>query len=82
MIRVKGGDTSASRGYERAAHAVAGCGADVSDLDVEALCLIPGVSRAIAEEILGFLDTGHVEAIDVLRLGSVEGTFVPSGSGG
>jgi DNA polymerase (family 10) len=81
LIRTTGGAAAESRSYERAARAVGTHVGDVCDLGIEDLARVPGISRPIAAEILDFLDTGHVEAMDVLRLRAGEGTFVPSGGG-
>jgi len=81
LIRASGGDPSESMAYERAARAVAAQSRDISGLSVEATARIPGVGRPIAEEIAGFLDTGHVECMDVLGMRAVEGTFVPTRGG-
>src|SRR5260370_284479 len=62
-----GGDQFRARGYEKAARAVAGHAGDVSHLSSAELQRIPGVGRAIAEEIGEINASGTFTALERLR---------------
>ncbi|NWF25817.1 DNA polymerase/3'-5' exonuclease PolX [Streptomyces sp. PKU-EA00015] len=67
LIAITGGDAFKARAYEKAARAVGGYHADVSQLDAGQLREIPNVGRSIADKIVEFLHSGHVSAIEERR---------------
>ncbi|MET7394872.1 DNA polymerase/3'-5' exonuclease PolX [Dactylosporangium sp. NPDC005572] len=73
LLAITGGEQFKSRVYEKAARAVAGHPLDVASMDPGGLRQIPNVGTSIAEKITEYLHTGHVAAVDTLRL------QVPSG---
>jgi DNA polymerase (family X) len=68
LMSITGGDEFRIRAYEKASRAVAGHPGDVSSLDVKSLQEIPNVGRSTAQKIVEYLGTGHVQAIDDLRM--------------
>ncbi|MEV4331238.1 DNA polymerase/3'-5' exonuclease PolX [Streptomyces sp. NPDC049597] len=67
LIAITGGDAFKARAYEKAARAVGGYHADVSQLDAGQLREIPSVGRSIADKIVEFLHSGHVSVIEERR---------------
>lgn len=73
LISITGGDAFRARVYEKAARAIGGHHADVSQLDAKGLQEIPGVGRSIAEKVVEYLGSGSVAAVEELR------TRIPAG---
>ena len=67
LLRITGGKEYKARVYEKAARAVAGHHEDVATLGKEGLQQIAGVGSSIASKIAGYLETGHMEALDELH---------------
>jgi DNA polymerase (family X) len=67
LLRITGGKEYKARVYEKAARAVAGHHEDVAKLGKEGLQQIAGVGSSIAAKIAGYLETGHMEALDELH---------------
>ena len=67
LLAISGGDAFKVRAYEKAARAVAGCPAEITDLDENGLCAIPGVGGHLARKIVEFCQTGCVQELDELR---------------
>ncbi|MFB7112135.1 DNA polymerase/3'-5' exonuclease PolX [Streptomyces sp. NPDC056190] len=67
LIAITGGDAFKARAYEKAARAIGGHPADVSQLDVAGLKEIPGVGRSIAEKVVEYLHTGNVTVVEETR---------------
>ncbi len=67
LLSISSGDPFKPRAYEKAARAVGGYHADVSELDLKGILEIPSVGRSIAEKVEEFLSTGTIEALDELR---------------
>jgi len=67
LLRISGGKEYRARVYEKAARAVAGHHDDVAKLGKEGLQQIAGVGSSIAAKIAGYLDTGHLDALDELQ---------------
>jgi len=55
------------RAYEKAARAVGGYHADLSELDLKGILQIPSVGRSIAEKIAEYLQTGTFSDLEALR---------------
>ncbi|HSL67995.1 MAG TPA: helix-hairpin-helix domain-containing protein, partial [Actinomycetota bacterium] len=55
------------RSYEKAARAVGGYPADITEFDVKQLRAIPNVGSSIAGKIHEFLQTGSIGALEELR---------------
>jgi DNA polymerase (family X) len=67
IIAITGGDAYKVRAYEKAARAIGAYHEDVSRLDVDGLCQIPNVGKAIAEKVVEYVRTGTVRAIEEAR---------------
>ena len=67
LISISGGDPFKARAYEKAARAIGGHHADISQLDAKGLTAIPNVGRSIAEKLAEYLRTGTFEALETLR---------------
>lgn len=67
LLSISSGDPFKPRAYEKAARAVGGYHADVSELDLKGILEIPSVGRSIGEKVGEFLRTGTIEALDELR---------------
>ncbi len=67
LLRITGGKEYKARVYEKAARAVAGHHDDVAKLGKEGLQQIAGVGSSIAAKIAGYLETGHLDALDELH---------------
>ncbi|MGH3098617.1 MAG: DNA polymerase/3'-5' exonuclease PolX [Streptosporangiales bacterium] len=67
LMAITGGSAHRVRAYERAARSIAGYHDDVGTLDAKGLKQVPNVGASIAEKILAYLHTGHVEVIEELR---------------
>jgi DNA polymerase (family 10) len=82
LTSITGGEAFKARAYEKAARAVGGYPVDVSTLDVKGLQQIPNVGKSIAEKIVEFFGTGHVQAVEKLRArvpaGVLELTRIPT----
>src|SRR6516225_6421021 len=81
LTQITGGDVFRARNYEKAARSVRGWGEDIGQSDVKGLRVIPGVGASIAAKIAEYLATGHITALDELRVkipaGVLELTRVP-----
>jgi DNA polymerase (family 10) len=58
LISITGGDAFKARVYSRAARAIRGYSADVSQLGPGELRQIPGVGKSIADKVAEYLNTG------------------------
>jgi DNA polymerase (family 10) len=67
LLSISSGDPFKPRAYEKAARAVGGYHADVSELDLRGILEIPSVGRSIGEKVEEFLRTGTIESLDELR---------------
>ncbi|MGH2596796.1 MAG: DNA polymerase/3'-5' exonuclease PolX [Actinomycetota bacterium] len=67
LLSILSEDTFKPRAYEKAARAVGGYHADVSELDLKGILEIPSVGKSIAEKIHAFLQTGTFEDLEALR---------------
>jgi DNA polymerase (family 10) len=67
LLSISSGDPFKPRAYEKAARAVGGYHADVSELDLKGILEIPSVGRSIGEKVEEFLRTGTIESLDELR---------------
>lgn len=67
LIAITGGDAFKARAYEKAARAIGGYPADISQLDAEGLRDIPNVGRSIAEKVIEYLRSGTVAAVEERR---------------
>jgi len=67
LLSISSGDPFKPRAYEKAARAVGGYHADISELDLKGILEIPSVGRSIGEKVGEFLGTGTIEALDELR---------------
>lgn len=67
LIAITGGDAFKVRAYEKAARAVGGHPADVSQLDIKGLKEIPGVGRSIAEKVIEYFRTGKITVVEERR---------------
>ena len=67
LLSISSGDPFKPRAYEKAARAVGGYHADVSELDLKGILEIPSVGRSIGEKVEEFLHTGTIESLDELR---------------
>jgi DNA polymerase (family X) len=68
LILLSGGDAFRARSYEKAARSVAGYASDLASLDDEGLRAIPGVGASTAGKIEEYLRTGHIAALEDLRV--------------
>lgn len=67
LMSISGGDPFRVRSYEKAAAAVAGFHADVSELDLKGVLRIPNVGSSIAEKVVEYFATGSMAALEELR---------------
>ncbi len=67
LLSILSDDAFKPRAYEKAARAVGGYHADVSELDLKDILQIPSVRKSIAEKIHSFLQTGTFEDLEALR---------------
>ncbi len=67
LLSILSDDAFKPRAYEKAARAVGGYHADVSELDLKGILQIPSVGKSIAEKIQAFLQTGTFEDLEALR---------------
>lgn len=67
LLSISSGDPFKPRAYEKAARAIGGYHADVSELDLKGILEIPSVGRSIGEKVEEFLRTGTIESLDELR---------------
>lgn len=67
LLSISSGDPFKPRAYEKAARAVGGYHADVSELDLKGILEIPSVGRSIGEKVEEFLRTGTIGSLDELR---------------
>jgi DNA polymerase (family 10) len=61
LLSISSGDPFKPRAYEKAARAVGGYHADVTQLDLKGILDIPSVGRSIGEKVDEFLRTGTIE---------------------
>ena len=69
LISITGGDAFKARVYSRAARAIRGYSADVSQLGPGELRQIPGVGKSIADKVAEYLSTGSIRVVEELRAG-------------
>jgi DNA polymerase (family X) len=69
LISITGGDAFRARVYSRAARAIRGYSADVSQLSPGELRQIPGVGKSIADKVAEYLSTGSIRVVEELRAG-------------
>jgi DNA polymerase (family 10) len=69
LISITGGDAFRARVYSRAARAIRGHAADVSQLGPGEVRQIPGVGKSIADKVAEYLATGSINAVEELRTG-------------
>ncbi|MEV5239243.1 DNA polymerase/3'-5' exonuclease PolX [Streptomyces cinnamoneus] len=67
LVAITGGDAFKARAYEKAARAIGGHPADVSQLDAKGLRDIPNVGKSIADKVVEYLSTGRVTAVEEAR---------------
>jgi DNA polymerase (family 10) len=67
LLSISSGDPFKPRAYEKAARALGGYHADVTQLDLKGILEIPSVGRSIGEKVEEFLRTGTIESLDELR---------------
>ncbi|MCT2588845.1 PHP domain-containing protein [Streptomyces sp. N2-109] len=67
LILITGGDAFRARAYEKAARAIGGSRADVSQLDEKGLRDIPGVGKSIADKVVEYLRTGEMPEMGEVR---------------
>jgi DNA polymerase (family X) len=69
LISITGGDAFKARVYSRAARAIRGYSADVSQLGPAEVRQIPGVGKSIADKVAEYLNTGSIRVVEELRAG-------------
>ena len=69
LITITGGDAFKARVYSRAARAIRGYSAEVSQLGPAELRQIPGVGKSIADKVAEYLNTGSIRVVEELRAG-------------
>jgi DNA polymerase (family 10) len=68
LLEIEGKDKFKPRAYQRAVRSISALGEDIEDIaERDELTEIPGVGKAIAEKIKGFLETGSIELLEELR---------------
>lgn len=67
LLSILSDDPFKPRAYEKAARAVGGYHADVSELDLKAILEIPSVGKSIGEKVLEILKTGTFADLEELR---------------
>ncbi|MHA2265009.1 MAG: helix-hairpin-helix domain-containing protein, partial [Candidatus Thorarchaeota archaeon] len=68
LLEVEGKDKFKPRAYRRAMRAISSLGEDIEAIaGRDELTEIPGVGKAIAAKISGFLETGRIDLLDRLR---------------
>ncbi|WP_069816440.1 DNA polymerase/3'-5' exonuclease PolX [Streptomyces sp. TP-A0874] len=67
LLLITGGDAFKARAYEKAARAIGGHHADVSQLDTKGLREIPNVGKSIAEKVTEYLRTGAMPVVEEAR---------------
>ncbi|WP_064457106.1 DNA polymerase/3'-5' exonuclease PolX [Streptomyces hygroscopicus] len=67
LLLITGGDAYRARAYEKAARAIGGHAADISQFDAKALREIPNVGRSIADKVVEYLRTGTMPAVEEAR---------------
>jgi DNA polymerase (family 10) len=75
LLLMTGGDAFRARIYEKAARAIAGHAADISELGPAALQRLPGVGKSIAEKVTEISATGTFAALERLRAEIPEGVL-------
>jgi DNA polymerase (family X) len=69
LLSITGADAFKARVYSRAARAIRGYSADVSQLAPADLRQIPGVGKSIADKVTEYLSTGSIRVVEELRAG-------------
>jgi DNA polymerase (family 10) len=69
LLSITGGDAFKARVYSRAARAIKGYSADISQLGPGELRQIPGVGKSIADKVTEYLSTGSIRVVEELRAG-------------
>ena len=67
LLSILSSDPFKPRAYEKAARAVGGYHADISELDQKGILQIPSVGTSIAEKILEYMETGTFADLEELR---------------
>src|SRR5215467_8736079 len=67
LVSMTGGDPFRARVYSRAARAIRGSPADISQLDTAGLRQIPGVGKSVADKVGEYLTTGSIKVLEELR---------------
>jgi DNA polymerase (family 10) len=67
LLSILSEDPFKPRAYEKAARAVGGYPADVSQLDLKGILQIPSVGKSIGEKIHEYLETGEIATLEELR---------------
>jgi DNA polymerase (family 10) len=75
LLLMTGGDTLRARAYEKAARAIAGHSADISQAAPAALQRIPGVGKSIAQKVAEISETGTFAALEALRADIPDGVL-------
>ena len=69
LISITRGDGFKARVYSRAARAIRGYSADISQLGPGEVRQIPGVGKSIADKVAEYLSTGSIRVVEELRAG-------------
>jgi DNA polymerase (family 10) len=67
LLAISGGDPFRVRTYDKAARAVGGYHADISQLELKGILAIPGVGKSIAEKIHEYFQAGTFHQLEELR---------------
>ncbi|MCX7913717.1 MAG: helix-hairpin-helix domain-containing protein, partial [Thermodesulfovibrionales bacterium] len=75
LLEIKGDNPFRIRAYRRAAQNIEGLSKRVEDLSKEELVKIPGIGQDLADKIITYINTGHIELLDELKKEIPTGLF-------
>ncbi len=76
LLEIKGADNPFRiRAYRRAAQNIEGLSKKIETLSIEDLVKIPGIGQDLADKIINYINSGHIEILDELKNEIPEGVF-------
>ncbi len=75
LLEIKGDNPFRIRAYRRAAQNIEGLPKNIEALTKDEMLKIPGIGQDLADKIINYITTGHVQLLDDLRKEIPEGVF-------
>ncbi len=75
LLEIKGDNPFRIRAYRRAAQNIEGLPKNIEILTKDEMLKIPGIGQDLADKIINYITTGHLELLDDLRKEIPEGVF-------